>query len=123
MNALIGMNGLGVVSIIIGAAVLGVSVLCAIGAGLGMVVNGQIRREHETRESEALAEAITRKQYQPMPPPRPMSHRPMRELDFATMTSADIARAFDLAPGVPAPKPAGPDPIGGQISAHPTSAG
>lgn len=92
MQWLIGLNGLSVTSIIIGSAVLCVSSLAAIGAGLGMIVNGQIRREQEQRESEELAEALTRKQYQPKPPPaplphvRPMSHRPMRELDFSTMT-------------------------------------
>jgi hypothetical protein len=126
MNALIGMNGLGVVSIIIGGAVLGFSVLAAFGAGLGMVLNGQIRREQEERESEAVAEAIMRRQYQAKPPPRPIEHvRPMSharrlELDLDTMTKDDIRRAIDSfsEPGVPAPMPATLDRLGGS-EAHP----
>jgi hypothetical protein len=113
VNALIGMNGLGVVSIIIGGAVLGFSVLAAFGAGLGMVLNGQIRREQEERESEAVAEAIMRRQYQAKPPPRPIEHvRPMShtrriELDYDTMTIDDIRRAIDSfsEPQVSAPMP------------------
>lgn len=115
MNALIGMNGLGVVSIVVGGSVLILSVVAAFGAGLGMVLNGQIRREQEQRESEAVAEALMRREYQAKPPPRPIAHvRPMSharriELDYSTMTSADIARALDASfsePGVPAPMPA-----------------
>ncbi len=126
MNFLIGMNGLGVVSIIIGGAVLGFSVLAAFGAGLGMILNGQIRREIEQRESEALAEALTRKQYQPKPPPRPIEHvRPMSharrlELDLDTMTKDDIRRAIDSfsEPQVSAPMPAMPIRLG-DGEAHP----
>lgn len=126
MNWMIGMNGLSVVSIIIGGAVLSLSVLSAIGAGLGMVLNSQLRREQEAADDADLAEAIAkqvmRQHPEPMPHPRPMSHRPMRELDFATMTSADIARAFDLEPGVPAPKPATLQRLG-TSEAHPANAG
>jgi hypothetical protein len=126
MNFLIGMNGLGVVSIIIGGAVLGFSVLAAFGAGLGMILNGQIRREQEERESEAVAEAIMRRQYQAKPPPRPIGHvRPMSharrlELDLDTMTIDDIRRAIDSfsEPGVPAPMPAMPIRLG-DGEAHP----
>lgn len=129
MQWLIGMNGLGVVSIIIGGSVLILSTLAAFGAGLGMVLNGQIRREQEQRESEELAEAIMRRQYQPKPPPppiewvRPMSHTRIVELDYDTMTLEDIRRAIDSfsEPGVPAPMPAEPDPMRGQIPAHPAA--
>lgn len=123
MNALIGMNGLGVVSIVIGGAVLSFSVLMAFGAGLGMLLNGQIRREQEQRESEELAEALRRMTYQPKPPPRPIAHRMasetdapeapkkrpyddqkqgaflpgrrMIEIDTDTMTPAEIARVIE----------------------------
>lgn len=126
MGSLIGMNGLGVVSIIIGAAVLGVSVLCAIGAGLGMVINSQIRREREEQTDTDLADAIAKqiawRPAEPRPHPRPMSHRPMRELDYSTMTSSDIARAFNLEPGVPAPKPGDVIRLG-ETTPHPSSAG
>lgn len=122
MNSLIGMNGLGVVSIVLGGAILCVSVLSAFGAGLGMVINSQLRREREDQVDTDLADAIAKqiawRPAEPRPHPRPMSHRPMRELDYSTMTSSDIARAFDLAPGVPAPKPA--KPMDGK--AHPSSA-
>lgn len=126
MNWLIGMNGIGITSIIVGSAVLCLSALSAFGAGLGMVINSQIRREREeqadTDLADAIAQQIARKPPVPMDPPRPMSHRPMRELDFSTMTSADIARAFDLAPGVPAPKPGDVIRLG-ETTPHPSSAG
>lgn len=126
MQWLVGMNGLGVVSIILGGAVLCVSVLSAFGAGLGMVINSQIRREREEQTDTDLADAIAKQiawnPAEPRPHPRPMSHRPMRELEFSSMTTEDMERAFDLEPGVPAPKPGDVIRLG-ETTPHPSSAG
>lgn len=111
LSGLIGMNGLGVVSIVVGGAVMIFSALAAFGAGLGMVLNSQIRREQEQRESEELAEALMRRKYEPKPPPqpiewvRPMSHKREISLD---MSAAEIGHALSdlLEPGGPAPMPA-----------------